>query len=142
MVCKPSAKAREQDQSSRRRRASSAEVRFTVWLLLLLVATHYGYDYAPNRWAAFGMGLGALSAVLLWEIRGPLFKARWWLCLWGAFEGWQIFVCQGLQNWVSIEFDRFHGACESFFSLPTYAWGMGAAAFIAGLIASEATNGH
>lgn len=123
-------------------RRPTEATRLTIWLLILFVATHYGYEFAPHPYAAFTSGLGALVAILAWEIRGPKAKARWFVCLLGAIEGWQIFVCQGMQNWVDFNLPRFHGACEYFFGLPTYAWGMGLWAVVAGFVAAEATNGN
>jgi hypothetical protein len=28
----------------------------TVWLLLLVFSTHYAYEFAPRKWAAFASG--------------------------------------------------------------------------------------
>ncbi len=109
----------------------------TELLLVLLAVTHVLYDYAPNRWAAFASGLGALTAILLWHVRGPRFKARWWLCLWGSFQGWQVFVCQGFVNW-GVGAPPFDGMCSAT-GFKTYWLELGALAVIAGLVASEGT---
>lgn len=125
----------------------------TIWLLLLVVATHMGYEHAPNRWAAFASGLGAMTAVLLWAQRGqmawvrwwriyrPKADARWWLCLWGSFEGWQVFACQGAQNWWRGEAPPYEGMCGVFTGWPLYGAGAWCAALIAVKVATEIKNG-
>jgi hypothetical protein len=117
-------------------------VTWTSALLLLIAAATMGYDFTPHPWATFASLQGLLISVLLWRERGVRFKAHWWLCIWGVWEFGQVAVCQGLQNLARPQLERFHGVCEAFFPGLTYARGLGVAALIAGLIASEVTNGH
>ena len=114
----------------------------TVWLLLLVFSTHYAYEFAPRKWAAFASGLGAMTAVLVWAQRGVRFKARWWLCLWAAIEGWEVFACQGAANWFTdVQAAPFGGMCDVLVGAPLYRWGLGAAALVCYLIAKEAPDG-
>ena len=102
------------------------------WALLALLAmTHYGYEAFPNRWAAFASGLGLTTAVLLWQQRGPRKAFLWPVSVWGAFEGAQVFVCQGAQNWIGGQAGSFQGMCDVYTGLPLYMAGLSALAILA-----------
>lgn len=100
-------------------------------LLALLAMTHYGYEFTPNRWATFAAFLGLTTAVLLWLQRGPRTAFLWPVSVWGAFEGVQVFVCQGLQNWRPGEAAAFQGMCDIYTGLPFYFAGLAALAILA-----------
>jgi hypothetical protein len=112
----------------------------TTWLFAFLVWAHLSDVLFANRWAAFASGLGLLTAVLVWSQRGQLLSPRWCVCLWGAFEGMQVFVCQGLFNWYPVKGE--FGQCSAYASLPFYGVGLGSAAFLAGWLKGKIEHGH
>lgn len=124
------------------RGSAAAAAVSTASLLLLLAWAHAGHLlFEPrHQWGAFASGLGLLAAVLVWQQRGPRFAARWWLCLWGAFECAQVFVCQGLQAWQPV--DAPFGSCSAYTGLPLFGWGLGLLAVVAGLLARGNNDGH
>lgn len=100
-------------------------------LLALLAIVHYGYEFAPNRWATFAAGMGLTTAILLWLQRGPRKAFLWPVSIWGAFEGAQVFVCQSVQNWRPAEAGPFHGMCDIYTGAPMYMAGLAALAILA-----------
>lgn len=94
----------------------------TVWLFILLAWAHLGDVLFPHRWAAFVSGLGLISAVFVWTMRGPRFALRWFICLWGAIEGLQVFVCHLSYNWWPKTGPR--GLCEAYTNFPLYWYGI------------------
>lgn len=109
--------------------ATSKRSLSTPWLLSILVWAHLSDVLFQNRWAAFTSGLGIALAILTWNQRGQRFSIRWFICLWGAIEGLEIFVCQGLYNWFPKDGDL--GQCSAYTSLPLYGWGTVAVAVLA-----------
>lgn len=94
----------------------------TVWLFVALAWAHLGDVLFPHRWAAFVSGLGLISAVFVWTMRGPRFALRWFICLWGAIEGLQVFVCHLSYNWWPKTGPR--GLCEAYTNFPLYWYGI------------------
>jgi hypothetical protein len=112
----------------------------TLWLFLLLVWVHLSDVLFPNRWAAFVSGLGLGTAVLVWMQRGRRFSIRWFICLWGAIEGLQIFVCHGAFNWFPIRSEK--PLCEAYTGWPLYGWGIVCVAVLAYWMVTEKDNGR
>jgi hypothetical protein len=119
--------------SSDRRRASCSALS-TPLLLTLLTWAHLGYLlFKPeHQFAMFASGLGLVATVFAWNQRGKRFTGRWFLCLWGAFEGSQVFVCQAAQ--VQWPIPGPHGMCSVYTGLPLFGWGLGLLAVVASLV--------
>jgi len=112
----------------------------TLWLFVLLVYVHLGYYGFRHPWAAAVAGLGLLSAILVWGLRGPAWSLRWFVCLWGAIEGLQIFVCQLSWNWHPVKSDA--GICEAYTGWPLLWWGLWVVAILASRFATEKSDGR
>ncbi len=117
-------------------------MRWTACLLLLISLATMAYDFAPNRWGTFAALQGLVIFVLLWRDRRAGKRSHFALCAWGMWEFGQVFVCQGLQNFATPHVERFQGMCEPFLGIPSYAWSLFFAAIVAGLLASEVSDGH
>lgn len=117
-------------------------MKWTACLLLLISLATMAYDFAPNRWGTFAALQGLVIFALLWRDRSAGKRAHFALCVWGMWEFGQVFVCQGLQNFATPHVERFHGMCEPFLGVPSYAWNLFFAAIVAGLLASEVSDGH
>lgn len=111
----------------------------TPWLLALLAWAHMGYALFPNQWAAFASGLGLLSAVLLWPLRGAMFSTRWFVVMFGVEEGGQVFVCQMAQSWWPLPGPQ--GMCSAYTGWPLLWWGLWVAALLVLWIAKELGHG-
>lgn len=96
--------------------------------------THYTYDFFPRRHETALAFHGLLTAVLLWQLRGPRSRVLWIVSLFGIVEGIQVFVCQMASNWRSVTAPRFAGVCDSYSGLPLYGWGLIAMAFLAAYV--------
>jgi hypothetical protein len=87
-----------------------------------MVWAHLGDVLFQNRWAAFVSGLGLTTAVLVWTMRGRRFALRWFICLWGAIEGTQVFICHLSFNWWPKTGPR--GLCSAYTNFPLYWYGL------------------
>jgi hypothetical protein len=124
-----------------RRPASAAGSVTTPWLLILIAWAHLGERlFAPqHRWSVLMSGVGLLSAVLVWQQRGPKFGGRWLLCAWGASEGLQLFVCQGAFVWWPRQGQD--GMCAAYTGWPLLWWGLWGLLVVTYWIAMEARDG-
>lgn len=96
-----------------------------------------GYYQFPNQWAAFASGLGLMTAVLLWTMRGERFSIRWFIVLFGIQEGLQVFVCQMSYNWWPVETET--GMCEAYTGWPLTWYGIWCAATLAYWLANKSS---
>lgn len=100
-------------------------------LLALLSAVQFAPAYFHYRWDVWGSLLGLTLAIVIWSIRGKKYTMMWWVCLYGTFEGLQIFVCQGLNPYFKVKTDAYEGVCDKITGLPFYTLGLMATAALA-----------
>lgn len=80
------------------------------------------FEEPTRRWGAGVSALGLGMMILTWKQRGRRFSLRWMICLWGAVEGLEVFVCQGL--YVFFPKPGTMGQCSAYTNLPLYQWGL------------------
>lgn len=113
----------------------------TPSLLLALVVGHGLYLLVPDeaKGPVYAASLGFLLAVLTWTQRGPVGKARWFICVWGAIEGLQMIPCQLAQLWAPV--GAGDSLCQAHTGWPVVWWSLWAILIVTYIFWVEEENG-